>query len=573
MSPQNEDNRWWLSSVVGDDATQYFDLDYAVSIIKQGKLCWQAAASIAVQTSLFNQQPEPTKAEKALAQHIADSAIEPLEALVKIILDKSDKESDRENARTLFHARFALGGLYIVKGDIDRAADILTQVASTKSILEVRRVKSSDGIYEEHTFVEGRERVSHRADIFLGKTLASYEIWPKLIGKGNYEKALYLLTQAAARFHWEATFTFIEVIVDAWAKRCIELNNVGQWVGLIDALAEIASICDGGEEIKELGASPSACKITSSNYWAWKFGKIVGDLWLYGKGDLVEPLMEGCYPSLDDWKNGLAFVSLFSECDEKRDWETAHTFYLEMWERTANYYGFQLFEEGADSSLYWAMRVGLADKFLKPRQPERPKGDGTVVDIMSPKLQADLREILVTKGLIKKPLTKEDILELIHSRESEAVEFKASARWDYRKGALNKELGITVVKTVAAFLNTKGGQLLIGVSDEKKLLGLETEYKTLGKKGRDGYELFLGNLISENIEKGKVFCSEYVAMDFCDIDGNDVCLLNVQSSPEPVYVKEGRDKNFYTRRGNSNQKLNTEEAVKYISLHWRQSLS
>jgi len=48
-------------------------LDYAVSIIKQGELCWQVAASIAVQTSLFNQEPvvgrnislsEPLPAEK-----------------------------------------------------------------------------------------------------------------------------------------------------------------------------------------------------------------------------------------------------------------------------------------------------------------------------------------------------------------------------------------------------------------------------------------------------------------------------------------------------------------------------
>lgn len=196
MMEWHSDNvRTWLSAFMGDDAARYSDLDYAVAIIKQGKICWQAAASTAIQISLFNQEPKPTKAEKALAQDIADSTIEPLEALIKSILDKPDKESAEEDeARVLFHARFALGGLYIVKGDIERAADILTQVVSTKSIVEVHRIKSSDGIYEEHTFVEGPERVSHRADIFLGKTLASYEIWHELAVKRDYEKASYLLT-------------------------------------------------------------------------------------------------------------------------------------------------------------------------------------------------------------------------------------------------------------------------------------------------------------------------------------------------------------------------------------------
>ncbi len=72
MSPQNEDDiRSWLSSFMGDDdARRYFDLDYAVSIIKQGEICWQAAASIAVQTSLFNKNPQTELRKVAILYRI-----------------------------------------------------------------------------------------------------------------------------------------------------------------------------------------------------------------------------------------------------------------------------------------------------------------------------------------------------------------------------------------------------------------------------------------------------------------------------------------------------------------------
>jgi type I restriction enzyme R subunit len=46
---------------------------------------------------------------------------------------------------------------------------------------------------------------------------------------------------------------------------------------------------------------------------------------------------------------------------------------------------------------------------------------------------------------------------LIRANESATLEFKSSARWDMRQNKPNKAMEETIVKTVAAFLNSETG--------------------------------------------------------------------------------------------------------------------
>lgn len=158
-----------------------------------------------------------------------------------------------------------------------------------------------------------------------------------------------------------------------------------------------------------------------------------------------------------------------------------------------------------------------------------------------------------------------DIKRLIEKGESATLEFKSSARWDYKQKNVNKTLEQVIVKTVAGFLNANGGRLIIGVADDGSVLGLDRDYKTLGKSDRDGYELFLRQLIANSI--GKEY-SPYIYVTFHELGDQDVCLLAVEPCHAPVYVKNGNDMTFYARMGNSTQQLNTSEAVSYISNRW-----
>ena len=122
-----------------------------------------------------------------------------------------------------------------------------------------------------------------------------------------------------------------------------------------------------------------------------------------------------------------------------------------------------------------------------------------------------------------------DIEGLLAGGESDLVEFKSSARWDYREQKANKTLEQVIVKTLASFLNGKGGMLFIGVDDDGKILGLESDYATLGKRpDRDGYQQFLVQLVSGSL--GKNVCAD-LAISFHPIQAKEICWCGRRRQP------------------------------------------
>ena len=68
------------------------------------------------------------------------------------------------------------------------------------------------------------------------------------------------------------------------------------------------------------------------------------------------------------------------------------------------------------------------------------------------------------------------IAEVAKRGESESLEFKSSARWNMRAGKRDDAMETVIAKTVAAFMNSGGGTLLIGVDDDGRLIGLGPDY-------------------------------------------------------------------------------------------------
>lgn len=155
---------------------------------------------------------------------------------------------------------------------------------------------------------------------------------------------------------------------------------------------------------------------------------------------------------------------------------------------------------------------------------------------------------------------------IIQGGEKTTIEFKSSARWDMKENKINKALEQTIVKTVAAFLNSeKGGSLLIGVGDSGEIIGLKNDYKTLGKKNRDGYENFLTTMLLGQFGKN---CAPLIELSFNDLSGQDVCWVKTKPSPKPVFVKDGYAEHLYIRAGNSTRQLSTKEAIDYCKQRW-----
>lgn len=154
---------------------------------------------------------------------------------------------------------------------------------------------------------------------------------------------------------------------------------------------------------------------------------------------------------------------------------------------------------------------------------------------------------------------------LLLAGESARIEFKATLRWDLTENRKNPDLEKVVLKTVAGFLNAEGGNLLLGVADDSTPLGLEPDYRSLSKGGRDGFELHLTQLLLDRLGRDLAPC---LKVSFHDLGGKDVCRVVITRSPRPVLVQEGRNEIFYLRTGNSTRQLSLSEALAYQRRRW-----
>ena len=156
---------------------------------------------------------------------------------------------------------------------------------------------------------------------------------------------------------------------------------------------------------------------------------------------------------------------------------------------------------------------------------------------------------------MKIPLVKS----ILEDDENRYLEFKSSLRWDYRQEKVNPELEKIIMKTIAAFGNTDGGILLIGVDDDKNILGLENDFQTLKKTDADYYEVHLRNIMHKLM--GVKYVSKFIRTEFETFeDKKTVCKIKVISADEPLFLKytnkNGQiEEKFYVRNGNSSHEI------------------
>ncbi|MEK6815426.1 MAG: RNA-binding domain-containing protein, partial [Nitrospirota bacterium] len=153
--------------------------------------------------------------------------------------------------------------------------------------------------------------------------------------------------------------------------------------------------------------------------------------------------------------------------------------------------------------------------------------------------------------------------ELIKRGESKTLEFKSTLRWNLKEDRQDDK-GVThaVLKTIAAFLNTEGGDLLIGVADNGSIVGIE----------RDGLETddkFMRHLVQAVRSGLGDRAGTRIDPKTQVVEGKTVCLVTCQRSPEPVFLKwkgmeASPDGDFFVRSVPGTVKLSAESAREYI---------
>jgi len=149
--------------------------------------------------------------------------------------------------------------------------------------------------------------------------------------------------------------------------------------------------------------------------------------------------------------------------------------------------------------------------------------------------------------------------QLVLNGESEAVEFKSTLRINLHTGNKDPRMELAILRTLAGFLNTKGGTLIIGMSDESEPVGVEMD----GFSSEDKMNLHLVNLVKSRISPQAM---TFIHTHFEDYKTKRVMIMECSKSPVAVFVKDGEVERFYLRTGPSTTELSASQTQDYIKL-------
>jgi DNA-binding response OmpR family regulator len=208
--------------------------------------------------------------------------------------------------------------------------------------------------------------------------------------------------------------------------------------------------------------------------------------------------------------------------------------------------------EGGQLETIKALRLGASDYVIKEHAAE---------ELVS-RIQNSLAAASGSHG------QGEELLRLIDSGESGRLEFKSTLRFNLKANKIDPVIELQVIKSIAAFLNSDGGVLLVGVGDDGSILGLDADrFQDL-----DALQLHFWNRIRSAI--GAEFV-EFIHATARECRQRSVLQVDCSRSPRPVFVswKESAnskaEEHFYVRAGPQTEELSPSQIVAYSRDHFR----
>jgi hypothetical protein len=180
------------------------------------------------------------------------------------------------------------------------------------------------------------------------------------------------------------------------------------------------------------------------------------------------------------------------------------------------------------------------------------------------------REELLQKQL-QQTNANDKIKQLLASGESKTVEFKSTLRYCLRQNSPQKYVEHSAIKNLAAFLNSEGGTLFIGVDDDGNILGLEnTDFASFkGDNKKDEFIKHFDNLVQNYFGNDMV---HKFNVEFEVVDNKTIVLIHIKDkATSPVIItnpEKNNQEEFYVRRNASAIALTMYEMLNYSKENW-----
>ena len=151
--------------------------------------------------------------------------------------------------------------------------------------------------------------------------------------------------------------------------------------------------------------------------------------------------------------------------------------------------------------------------------------------------------------------------ELVKGEETRSLEFKQTARWNVRESQKDKLMEQIVAKTVAGFLNSAGGTLLIGVDDSGKPTGLDQDIGTVKPASFDGLVNWLDEMIYQKLGRT---ARHRIRIQGEYVDGILICRVDVAASAIPVFAEMKGKEQLFERLSNSTRAVDESDYEEFL---------
>lgn len=162
----------------------------------------------------------------------------------------------------------------------------------------------------------------------------------------------------------------------------------------------------------------------------------------------------------------------------------------------------------------------------------------------------------------EQPDYSEEILRLIDNGEGNALEFKSTLRTNLHTSKPDKRIEHAVTKTIVAYLNSDGGCLLVGVSDDGTILGIEAD----NFQNNDKFNQHFTNMFGRNI--GNEFLP-YIKAELVKVKEKFILKVDCNPGDKPVFLKEDGKEEFYIRSSAATIEISGSKLIDYINSRFR----
>lgn len=184
-----------------------------------------------------------------------------------------------------------------------------------------------------------------------------------------------------------------------------------------------------------------------------------------------------------------------------------------------------------------------------------------------------------------------DLKQLIAKGETGYTEFKSSALWskhltpEYLRDSTSNEVikfgkkasKFIIARSIASFFNTDGGDLIIGIKENKKtgnddIIGITSDINKLQDKTIDGYRRMLQDEILREYFYDDAYniVTKYIKITFPEIEGKILCRLQITKADKRVFVKTNKNMDeFFIRTDAETRMITGQELVDYCDRRFK----